>query len=176
MSFRKLTAGIDRFNEGVGHVVCWGIFIIMVFQVADVILRKVFNSPQIWVWDVNGQLTLAFSILAGGYVFLHEGHVRMDLFYAKFSPRKRLIVEIICLPFFLFLLVLIIWQGGRMAWHSWSILEKGRNLIWKPPLYFVKSTLFVGGVFLLLQGISNFCKRVDEALQSMRNENRGSET
>ena len=170
MSLNKFSAGIDRFNERVGHVLCWGILIVMIFQVADVILRKVFNSPQIWVWDVNGQLTIAFSILAGGYVFLHESHVRMDLFYAKLSPRKRLIVEIITLPFFLFLLVLIIWQGGRMALHSWSILEKGRNLIWKPPLYFVKSTLFLGGVFLLLQGISNFIKRVNEAVHEIRSE------
>lgn len=176
MPFYKVSAGIDRFNEGVGNVVCWGILIIMVFQVADVILRKVFNSPQIWVWDVNGQLTIAFSILAGGYVFLHESHVRMDLIYAKLTPKKRLIVEIISLPFFLFLLILIVWQGGRMAWHSWSILEKGRNLIWKPPLYFVKSTLFLGGIFLLLQGVSNFIKRANEAVREIRNESSQTKT
>ncbi|MBW1721384.1 MAG: TRAP transporter small permease subunit [Deltaproteobacteria bacterium] len=169
MTLKQITSIIDRFNEGVGNVICWGIFIVMVFQVADVILRVVFNSPQIWVWDVNGQLMISFAILGGGYVYLHEGHVRMDLIYAKLTPKKRLMAELICFPVFLFLMVLIIWQGGRMAWHSWSILERGRNLIWKPPLYFVKSMLFLGGIFLLLQGISNFVKRVEEARESEDN-------
>ncbi len=168
MSLRRLSEAVDGLNERIGRVVCWGIMIVMVLQVAQVILRKVFNNPQIWVWDINGQLTIAFSMLAGGYVLLHDSHVRMDLVYARLSPRKRIVVELITFPVFLFLFILVVWKGGEMAWHSWKILEKGRNLMWKPPIYPVKTTLFVGGVLLLLQGLSRFIKSLAELRGSGR--------
>jgi len=95
------------------------------------------------------------GVLIGGYVLLHKGHIRMDLFYNLFSLRKRAIIDCITTPIFFYLLILIIWHGWELT--DWAIKTgKVTDSMWHPVLWPAKLTLPIGGALLLLQGTADF--------------------
>lgn len=160
---------IDRINERVGRIICFSFVIIMLIQVMEVILRYIFNSPTIWAWDVNGQLFSGTAILGGGYVLLHDSHVRMDLIYGRVNPKKKVIFDLISLPLILLAFLVIIWKGGEMALYAFETKARGRSYF-APLLWPVKSTLFFAAVLIFLQALANFLRGIFSlrALQSTK--------
>jgi len=148
---------IDKVNETVGNVVSFAVLFIMLIQVMDVVLRYVFRSPTIWAWDVNGQLFTATAILAGGYALQHRTHVSMDILYSRVHPRVQRVFDAISVPLVLMAFAIVIWKGGEMGWTAWSTGARGRSYF-SPILWPVRSTLFVGGVLIFLQAISNYTR------------------
>lgn len=146
---------IDTINEKVGRVICFAFIFIMFIQVMEVILRYVFNNPTIWAWDVNSQLFTATAILGGGYVLLHDAHVRLDLLYQRVNPRTRVVFDLISFSLILMAFTIIIWQGGDMGWSAWQTKARARSYF-APILWPVKSALCIAAFFMLLQAISKY--------------------
>ena len=66
----------------------------------EVIARFVFNSPTNWVHESMFLMFGMQYMLAGAYAYREDQHVRVDVFYAKFSPRGKAIADIITSVFF----------------------------------------------------------------------------
>jgi TRAP-type mannitol/chloroaromatic compound transport system permease small subunit len=150
---------IDRFNEGVGRVICFTFAGIMLIQVMEVVLRYVFNSPTIWAWDVNSQLFTATSLLGGGYVLLHDSHVRMDLLYSRVGAKTRMIFDLIGFSLILLAFAVIIWKAGDMALYTFRTKARAQSYF-APLLWPVKSTLFFGAILLFLQASGKLARTI----------------
>lgn len=148
---------IDTINESVGRFLSFAFIAIMLIQVMEATLRYVFRSPTIWAWDVNGQLFTAAAVLGGGYALLHRTHVNLDIVYGRVNSRAKVVFDLITFPLMLFVLVVVIWQGGDMAQHAWETQQRGRSF-WAPLLWPVKSTIFIGALLLFFQAISNYIR------------------
>ena len=57
------------------------------FLLFEVVARYMFNSPTSWATEATTMLFVAYTILSGGYLLLHRGHIKVDIFYQQFSPR-----------------------------------------------------------------------------------------
>jgi len=122
------------------------------------VCRYVFDAPTIWAQETSTFLYGAFFMLGGAYVFLIDGHVRVDIFYTRFSRRGKAIVDLITFPIFLFLFLgILVWEGGKMAIWSWSIWEHTQSP-WSPPIYPLKTVIPVASLLLLLQGIARYVR------------------
>lgn len=162
---------IDTINETVGRVICFAFLFIMLIQVMEVILRYVFNNPTIWAWDINSQLFTGAAILGGGYVLLHDAHVRLDLLYRRVNPRTKLIFDIISFPLIVMAFIIVIWKGGEMAWYAWEKKARARSYF-APLLWPVKSTLFIAAFLMLLQAISHYARIISSIKKQTRNSQR----
>jgi TRAP-type mannitol/chloroaromatic compound transport system permease small subunit len=162
MQTRSFSGFIDCLNEWVGYVISFLILPMTLISVMEVVLRYVFNRPTIWGWDVNVMLLGAFSVLTGGYVLLKEGHVTMDVFVSRASPRVRAVIALTTSLLFFFCIGLLVWQGGLEARDSIVIREKV-NSVWGPPLYPLKILWPIGAILLLLQGVANFMRDLKTA-------------
>jgi TRAP-type mannitol/chloroaromatic compound transport system permease small subunit len=54
---------------------------------------------------------------------------------------------------------MFIWLSIEYAADSWALKEELMST-WRPPVYWYKSTIPLGGVLLLLQGISELLKSI----------------
>jgi TRAP-type mannitol/chloroaromatic compound transport system permease small subunit len=76
-------------------------------------------------------------------------HLRVDIFYTRFTRRNRAWVDLLgyllALPFLGFLE----WHGAALAWGAWSSGEKSMIMRW--PLYLPELVVPVGVLLLLLQ-------------------------
>ena len=146
---------INILSEWSGRVANPMIVIIVCIMVFEVVMRYVFNSPTRWVHETSLQLFGSYSILSGAYVLLHKGHVRIDILYDRFSPRRKAILDLFAyLVLFLFVGLMLVY-GVQLAWHSMQIQEDSPST-WSPPVYYFRWMLPIGAFLILLQGLSQF--------------------
>ncbi|MCY1543583.1 Tripartite ATP-independent periplasmic transporter, DctQ component [compost metagenome] len=95
------------------------------------------------------------------WVLQCNGHVRVDIFYQRFSGRRQALVEI--LGNLLFLLPVCLFLG-LSSWdyvsNSWATLEGSSESGGLKFVYLQKSIILVLVISLVLQGISDLIKSV----------------
>ena len=91
----------------------------------EVIARFVFNSPTNWVHESMFLMFGMQYMLSGAYAYREDQHVRVDVIYAKFSPRGKAIADIITSVFFFIFIGTMLVDGlplrGRCCATSTSI-------------------------------------------------------
>jgi TRAP-type mannitol/chloroaromatic compound transport system permease small subunit len=148
----KIARAITRLNVWTARITAWLIVPMFFLLMADVIMRYVVGSAEIWTAELAQLVFGVYAVLAGGYLLVERAHVNVDIIYGKFSRVNKARTDLATsFLFFLFLIVLI-WQGTDMAWESAAKLESSYS-IWNPQIWPVKVAIPVAGVLLLLQGL-----------------------
>ena len=146
----RLARSITRLNIWVAKLAAWLILPMFFLLMADVIMRYVVGSAAIWTAEFAQLIFGVYAVIAGGYLLVERAHVNVDIFYGKFSARRKAVADL-ATSFLMFLfLAVLIWQGTDMAWESAEKLERS-NSIWNPHIWPVKVAIPVAGVLLLLQ-------------------------
>lgn len=157
----KTIERIDTFTSWCGTVVAWAIVPLFLGLTYEVIVRYGFDAPTEWAFDVTYMLYGSHFMLGAAYTLLMGGHIRTDMFYERYSPRTKGLVDaagylLFFFPAVLFLLV----AGGDAALVSWRMLEKSEISPWRPPIYPFKAVVPLAALLLLVQGVSEFLKSV----------------
>ena len=120
-----------------------------------VILRKFFDIGWIWLQESVTWMHAMVFMLAASYTLSHDEHVRVDIFYTNFSPRKRALVNL-CGSIFLLLPLcsFIVWSSWDYVSESWRIKESSWQSGGIEYLYLLKSIIPLTAILLALQGIT----------------------
>ena len=156
---KKWVNCIDSLSLWVGRVSRWFVLLIMVFAAWEVFSRYVLNSPTIWVWDVNTQVLLFLGTMSGAYSMLHNGNVRVDIFYSKLSARNKALVDLLTSIFSFAFIIILLWKGLDMSITSFMMNEHAASY-WDPPMYWIKMTIPLGALLMLLQGLAIFVRNL----------------
>ena len=161
MSFLlRISRLIDWINERVGRSVMWLVLIAVVISAGNALVRKLFNTSSNALLEIQWYLFAAIFMLASGYTFLRNEHVRIDILTTRLSPRGQNIVDVIgILLFMLPMAVLILWLSVPIVMTSIESGEMSQNyggLIRWP----VKLLLPLGLGLLILQAFSELIKRI----------------
>lgn len=148
---------IDRANEWIGKVVSFLIFPIIGVVIFEVIMRYFLHKSQLWVPETSVFLFGSLFVLGGGYAFLHNGHVRLDVIYERFRPRLKASADLVTCVFFFIFCGVLIWKGWAMAWDSLITMERSPSA-YEPLLFPIKMVVPVGSALLLLQGLAKFIR------------------
>ncbi len=140
-----------------GQIVKWILVVAVLVTCLEVAQRYLFNHPTMWGYELPIQLGAAMYALSWGYVLLEKGHVRVDLFYAKFSEKKKAVVDVVCfLCLFLPVISAVAYKSFTWMTYAWSINEKSVFTYWYPPIAPMRTLIFVGVALLLVQGLAQF--------------------
>jgi TRAP-type mannitol/chloroaromatic compound transport system permease small subunit len=157
---------IDEVNEKVGKGFSFLIFPLIGVVAYEVVMRYALNAPTEWGFEVTGFLFGTYAMLSGAYTFVRKAHVNVDIFYGRFSPRKRAIVNLFTsLIFFLFAITLL-WKGSDFAWKSVMSSETSGSP-WNPPVYPVKLAIPVGTFLLLIVGVVKYLRDLTIAISGV---------
>lgn len=159
---KGLSAGIHRLNEWVGRGVSWLTTVLVILTCFDVITRYLFSDTSAWIMELEWHIFALIFLLGAGYAFRHDRHVRVDLFYADFSPRDQALVNLF--GGILFLLpwsILVIYASYDYALISYKIGETSPDPGGLPARYAIKFAITLGAFLLMLQGIASL---IDSAL------------
>lgn len=152
---------LDLVNRWVGNVVRWAALLMMLLQFAIVLLRYVFGVSEIALNEGVLYLHAALFMLAAGYTLQVDGHVRVDIFYAKATPRTRALIDLFGHLLLLMPSVSIIlyWSWPTVR-SSWAILEGPISVGGIPALFLLKSLIPAFCVLLLLQSVALVLRNV----------------
>jgi len=149
----------ENINHWAGQITLYLVFALPAVMLYEVVLRYIFNSPTIWVFEVSNFLFGGIIILGGGYLLLHKGHVSVDIIYNRLSVRGRAILDLCTSPLFFLFVGVLMWQGIDMFWTSLSRWENSPS-VWAPALWPVKLLIPVGCGLMLIQLLVNFVKNI----------------
>src|SRR4051794_12962420 len=85
---------IDRLNEAIGRAVAWLLLLVIALVFLVVVLRYGFHWGRIWLQESYVWAHATAFMLGAAYTLRHEGHVRIDVFYASAGPRYRAWVDL----------------------------------------------------------------------------------
>ena len=81
----KVLAGlvrlVDNFNDTIGRGVAWLTLVMVLVTFSVVVFRYVFSLGWVWMQESYVWLHGIVFMLGAGYTLLHNGHVRVDIFY-----------------------------------------------------------------------------------------------
>ncbi|MGL4573260.1 MAG: TRAP transporter small permease subunit [Burkholderiaceae bacterium] len=156
----KLSAGIDWINEQIGRLTMWLVLAAVVISAGNAIMRKAFDIGSNAYLEIQWYLFAAVFMLAAGYVWLRNAHVRIDFISSKLSKRTNTIIDIIGIIVFTIPLSLILislsWPVFERAWISGEMSQNAGGLIRWPVLLLIP----VGFSILVMQCVSELIKRV----------------
>ena len=150
---------IDKFSQWTGNVVCWITVPLIFGMVYEVLARKFFLAPTIWAYDISRFLYGALFMLGAGYALSKGVHIRADFLYRNFKIKTQGIIDFTLYILFYFpgLLVFLYMTTGFLQ-ESIMRGERGMDTTWMPYMWPIKTCLWFGIIFLLIQGVSELFK------------------
>jgi TRAP-type mannitol/chloroaromatic compound transport system permease small subunit len=156
----KFSRLVDWISEWIGKLVIWLVLAAVLISAGNAIMRKAFNISSNAYLEVQWYLYAMVFMLGAAYVFLHNGHVRIDFISGRLSKRTNAIIDAIGIVVFLIPLCVILidlsWPYFMRAYVSGEMSENAGGLIRWPVLGLIP----LGFATLLLQALSELIKRV----------------
>ena len=166
---KKFLNVIDRISELTGKGISWIVLILTVILGYEVFMRYFLNDPTKWAFDISYMLGGTFFLVGASYTLWMKGHVRIDIFYSRFSPRKQALIDVIfALIFFFPLWVGLFCKLIPYVYMSWQLGERSLESYWRPPIYPFKTVIPIGVFLLLLQGIAEFIRSLFMLIKGKR--------
>ena len=149
-----IVRAIDAMNEHLGRFVAWFALIMVLVQFAVVLLRYVFGIGFIPMQESILFMHSMLFLMAAGYTLLHNGHVRVDIFYGSAKPETKALVDFIGVLVFLWpFCVVMSWQSWGYVGASVRVFEGSQEGTFMP-IWLLKTMLLVFPAVLALQGFS----------------------
>jgi TRAP-type mannitol/chloroaromatic compound transport system permease small subunit len=121
--------------------------------------RSVFNTPLNWGVEMAQFMMAAYYLLGGAYSMQIDAHVRMDIFYSRWTPKRKALADTITAVFLIFYLVVLL-IGGIYS-TEYALIHGQKNYsAWAPPMAPIKIIMTIGIALMLLQAIAMFFRDV----------------
>lgn len=146
---------IEKVSEWSGRVVGYLILGMIGVLMYEVIARYLFNSPTIWAHETSQMLYGSYCMLVGAYTLLYGAHVKMDLFYGRWSKRTQTRVDCFTALLTFFWLTIFLWQAVENSWFA-CLYQESSCSAWAPPIWIYKLSFPIAVLLLLLQAIAQF--------------------
>ena len=151
----RLAGGIDSFIDAVGRITAWSSFALALVMGTNVLLRYGFSTGSVWSQELEWHLMSPICLFGMSYALRHGEHVRVDVLFASFSERNKLLVELITALISMAVCLIIIYLSWSYVAYSWNIGEGSANPGGIPARYLLKALIPLGFALLLLQSLAH---------------------
>ncbi len=151
----KLIRNIESLVAFVGKAAGLLNLFLIALIVIDVSLRAVFSLTGAWVIELEWHLFAVIFLLGIPYALQQDKHVRVDLFYERFSHGNKRIVNLVGTIFFLlpWAIVLLV-TGWHYAYEAFISGEGSPNPNGIPYFFPIKAMIPLAAGLLILQAIA----------------------
>ena len=152
---------VERFNRVVGRFAMY-----MIFPMVGVLMyssfSKAFTFPALWTLEMSQFLMAAYYILGGPYSMQLGDHVRMDLLYSRWSPKRMAFADSLTSIGLVTYLLMLLYGGYSSTAYAIQYKETSYSA-WSPYMAPIKIIMTFGIFLMLLQTIAFFFKDVARA-------------
>ena len=150
---------VDRITAWAGKAFAWCILLLTFGVSYEVFVRYILRDPTSWAFDISYMMYGALFMMAGAYTLARDGHVRGDVLYRLWKPKRQAIIELVLYFLFFFPGILaFIFAGIDYANESWFYKEVSVMSPANVPIFQFKTIIPIAGALLFLQGIAQVCR------------------
>ena len=152
---------LEKIIKKIGDTCSWLSFILVILISLDVFLRYVFNFSNASLYKLEWHMFAIIFMIGSSLTLQKDEHVRVDVFYNKFSDKGKNIINLIGNIIFLLPFSLVIFYTSiPFVEDSFRILESSPDPGGLPFRFFIKSIIPISFLLLALQGILNVYKNL----------------
>lgn len=149
-----MRAGIERLIDLTGRATSWLALVIVVLMAVNVLLRYIFSEGSVWAQELEWHLLAPLILFGMSYALLHGEHVRVDVFYAGFSERRKLQVDLLSAFLCIAISAAIIWLSFQYVQQSYVIDERSPDPGGLTHRWVLKALIPIGFAVLILQCVA----------------------
>ncbi len=150
-----LSRAADNINMVIGWASKWLAVALVAVVCWNVVERYVFGIGTVKLQESILYLHAALFMLAVGATLLSDGHVRVDLIYARLGPRGQALTNLVGTYVFLIpVCILILRESAPYVASSWRVGEGSREIQGLPYVYLLKTLIPTFAILLLIQAFS----------------------
>jgi len=163
---KKLLCNIESFIDWSGRTVSWLSLFLVLVTFSVVVLRYAFDEGSIALQEITTYFHACIFLVGMAYTMQQDAHVRVDIFYSRFSKQNKAWVDLfgavfLLLPFMLF----ITWISWQYISDSWSVMESSREAGGLPGVFLLKSLILVMTSLLTLQTFTQIARNIEIILR-----------
>lgn len=156
-----LFSTIERFIDWSGRAVSWLTLLMVIVTFIVVVLRYVFDVGWIALQESITYMHAMVFLIGASWAVQQEAHVRVDIFYSRFSAKTRAWIDMLgSLLLLLPVMVFIGWISWEYVIDSWDVLEGSREAGGLPAVFLLKSLILVLAIMLILQAMVQVVRSV----------------
>ena len=156
---RKILRVVDTVSVFFGKGVSILTLFVAMAIVYEILMRYTFSLPTVWASESTVFACGLVYLLGGAWTLLEDKHVRIDMLYAKISPRGRAALDCFTYLFFAFYIAVMLRATTIYAYESVALRETTMTP-WDPPIYPMKVAMAVALALLLMQGTARFIRNL----------------
>jgi TRAP-type mannitol/chloroaromatic compound transport system permease small subunit len=151
----RIASAIDALTRFVGKAIAWLVLPMVGSLVYEVVARYFFDAPTVWAYDMTFMLYGTFFMIGSAWTLQKGGHIRTDVYYARWSPRTQARVDLACYAILFFPALCVFgWLGAEYFWKSFQQNERIVTSPWLPIVWPFKFMIPAAAALLVLQGIA----------------------
>lgn len=146
---------LDQLVARLGRGASWLTLLLVLLVAGDVLFRYVWHVSSVAEQELEWHVLAIIALIGASYTLQQGEHVRVDIFYARYSPRLRrwmdvLMPGLVIVPTMLFIALLSL----QFVEMSWSIAEASPDPGGLPGRYLIKAFVPLGFFLVALQGVA----------------------
>lgn len=147
--------GIERAVDLIGRATSWLALVIVVLMAVNVVLRYLFSVGSVWAQELEWHLLAPLIMFGIPYALLKGDHVRVDVFFEKFTRRNQYRVEIVSQVLGILIAGAFLWLSLAYVQQSFAIGEQSADPGGLPYRWALKALIPAGFLLLTLQSIAS---------------------
>lgn len=169
--FEQISTACDRVSLYLGTTLSWLSLAMVLSTSAVVLIRLGLDKGSLAAQETVVYAHASLFMLCLAFNLQQNAHVRVDVFYHRFSPYTQAWINtlgaiLLLLPFAFFLVFISL----DFVTRAWQIKESSSNPGGLPLIYLLKSLIPMAGALLVLQGFSQACRGLSIIYSSNRSE------
>jgi TRAP-type mannitol/chloroaromatic compound transport system permease small subunit len=158
LMYKEFSYYLDRISKYAGYIAAILVVILSLLVAYDAGMRYLFSTGSLVLQEVEWHLFDALFLLGLSYALKHDKHVRVDIFFERYSSDVRSVVQILSMlllliPFTMLFMSDTFDMVKQSIFQHEVTQDSGKIALW-----FIKSVLFGALVLLLLQAVSEVLK------------------
>lgn len=150
---------IDTLIKIIGDITAIVLAILIVLVLYDATVRYLFHSGSIALQELEWHLFDVVILLGIAYTLQKNAHVRVDIFYDRFSDKTKAYIDLVSLLLFVIpFSLLIIYVGSDFVMLSFAQQEASSDPGGLPYRFIVKSLMPLAFTLVILQSLSGLYK------------------
>ena len=93
--FYAVIRWIDRFTDVTGRLFALTQILLVAIITYEITSRYFFGAPTVWAFEGSTMANGASFMLACGYALYKGAHVRTDIFWEKYSERRKGVIDLV---------------------------------------------------------------------------------
>ncbi|HYP82415.1 TRAP transporter small permease subunit [Variovorax sp.] len=116
-------AAVDALVDRIGRAAAWLTMAIALLMAVDVLLRYAFSIGSVWAQELEWHLLSPLVLFGMTYALQKGDHVRVDVLYARYSPRWQAAVDLLGAVLAVAVAVLVVRYSLAYVGQSYAIGE-----------------------------------------------------